>query len=172
VSSALRCRSEEAAGYAESVLATPVSRSTWTTSHLAVTVVGTTVLVLTGGLAMGLSYALTIHDWWQVVRLAVAALASLPAVLVLVGVATVLFGWLPRAALAAWAALAVVALVDLFGPLLKLPDRVLDLSPFAQSPAVPAESWNAVPLVVITVIDVGLVLAGHVGFRRRDLATA
>ncbi len=172
VSSALRNRSEEAAGYAESMLATPVSRWWWAGSHLVVTVVGTLVLLVVCGFATGISYAVSLDDWSRVAPLTLAALATFPSVLVLAGVATLLFGWLPHATVAAWGALVLVAVVDIFGRVLDLPDWMLLLSPFEHAPAVPAESWDALPIVLLSLLACALFALGLVGFRRRDLATA
>lgn len=172
VSSALRNRSEEAAGYAESMLATPVSRWWWAGSHLVVTVVATVLLLVLCGFATGVSYAVAIDDASRVAPLTLAALATLPSVLVLAGLATALFGWFPHATLVAWGALALVAVVDIFGGILGLPDWMLLLSPLEHAPAVPAEPWAALPLVLQSLLAGTLVAVGLVGFRRRDLATA
>ncbi len=53
VSSVLRLRSEEVSGRADPVLAAPVGRRRWAWSHLAVALVGTVVLALVCGVAMG-----------------------------------------------------------------------------------------------------------------------
>jgi ABC-2 type transport system permease protein len=172
ISSALRTRSEEAAGHAESMLATPVSRWWWAGSHLVVTVVATFVLVAVYGASTAVAYAATVGDWSRVAPVTLAALASYPAVLVLAGLATALFGWFPHATAAVWAVLAAVVVVDVFGAVLRLPHAVLMLSPFDHAPAVPAEAWSARPLVVTTLVAGALLAAGLVGFRRRDLATA
>ncbi|MFN0089181.1 MAG: ABC transporter permease, partial [Acidimicrobiales bacterium] len=172
VSSALRNRSEEAAGFAESMLATPLSRWRWALDHLVVTVAGAALVVSAGGLGVGLGYAAAVGDAGQVGRLTASALATLPAVLTLVGVAAVLFGWAPRAAAAAWAALAAVVVVGVFGELLRLPSPLRNLSPLEQAPARPAEPWRITPLVLLSLVSLALMAFGLLGFRRRDLAVA
>src|SRR5690606_25434504 len=54
---ALRPRTEELAGRAEPLLATGLSRTRWVASHLAVTVLGGTVLLALAGLGFGLAGA-------------------------------------------------------------------------------------------------------------------
>ena len=172
IASALRNRSEEGAGYAEMVLAAPVSRWRWAVAHVAVTMAAAVVLVALAGFGTGLAYAQSSGDAGQVARLTLAALASTPAVLVMAGIATALFGWLPRATLGAWAVFALFAVVQLFATVLRLPHWVTLLSPFGHVPTVPAEPWRALPLVVLVLLGTGLVGAGLVGFRGRDLASA
>lgn len=172
ISSALRSRAEEAAGCAESMLATPVSRWWWAGSHVVVTVVATLLLTLASGLAIGIAHAASVGDRSEVGPLVAASLATVPGVLVFAGLATMVFGWWPRATAAAWGVFALAAVVSLFGAVLRLPSWAVDLSPIELAPAVPAEPWDAVPLAVLAVVAVGLFAAGLVGFRRRDLAAA
>ncbi len=170
----LRLRSEEAAGRAEPLLATAVSRTRWVGSHIAVTLLGTVVLTVLAGLMAGLTYGIVIGDVdGQVPRLVAAALAYLPAVLVVAGLVVTAFGILPyRAVPIAWTAVALFFLMAQLGPLLDLPQAVLDLSPFTHVPTVPAAELTALPLVALVAIGLGLLVVGVAGFRRRDLTTA
>lgn len=165
----LRPRTEEAAGRAEDLLATPLGRPHWLGSHVLVALVGSAVIMLAGGVGVGASYGLVIGDWGQVPRLAGAALVQVPAVWVLVGASCALYGLLPRLALAAWGLLAWTFLVALFAPVLDLPQWVRDLSPLQHSPQAPAQAATALPLVVLLLVAAALGAAGVVGFRRRDL---
>ena len=69
----------------------------------------------------------------------------------------------------AWAGYAWVVLVGLFGPLLKVPEWVTRLSPFGWVPAVPAESFDPVPVAVLTLLAAALFALALAGFSRRDL---
>lgn len=170
----LRLRSEEAAGRLEPLLATSVSRTRWAWSHIAVAALGIVLLVALTGFTAGLTYGFVIGDvGGQAPRLVAASLVYLPAVLALAGLVVAAFGFLPHRAIAiAWMAVAFCFLIGQLGPLLDLPQAVLDLSPFTHIPAVPADELTALPLVVLVVLAAGLVAAGLAGFRRRDLATS
>jgi ABC-2 type transport system permease protein len=167
--STLRLRSEETAGRAEPLLATPVQRDRWAASHLLVAVVGSALVVLAAGLGMGLADAIVSGDPAQVPRLTGASVAQIPAVWVLVGVAAALFGWLPRAVAAAWAVLVACFLIGMLADLLELPTWVRNLSPYEHVPAVPAASWSLAPLASLVLIAAALVASGLAGFRRRDV---
>jgi ABC-2 type transport system permease protein len=169
VSSALRARSEEASGRAEPLLATALPRTQWAGTHLAVAVGGSTLILAATGAAMGATYGLIIGDAGQVTRLTGAALGFAPALWVLAGLATALFGVVPRVAVAAsWAVYAWCALVGFFGQLLDLPQWAMDLSPFEHVPELPAQGVEWLPLAVLTLVAAALTAVGLAGLGRRD----
>jgi ABC-2 type transport system permease protein len=170
VQSALRLRSEETALRAEPLLATPIARRQWMASHLLCAFAGSAVVLAGGGLGVGLSYSVVTGDPGELPALVVDSLAYLPAVWTLVGLAAALFGLLPRAMAVAWAALAVGFVVGFFKEILDLPGWLADVSPFEQTPLVPAADLAVAPLLVLGLVAVMLTLAGLEGFRRRDLA--
>jgi ABC-2 type transport system permease protein len=169
IAAALRLRGEETAQRAEPILATQVSRPRWAASHLVVALGGTVVVLALAGLGTGLSYAIAAGDAGQVPRLLGASLAYVPAVWLLVGVAFALFGLLPRGVLAAWAVLGGCFVIGLLGDVLDLPSWLSDLSPFEQTPLVPADALTVLPLILLAAIAAGLVTVGFAGFRRRDV---
>jgi ABC-2 type transport system permease protein len=169
ISAVLRLRSEEDAGRAEPLLAGPLPRWRWAFDHLAVAVVGSALVVAAGGLGIGGAYAVVSSDSSQVLRMVGASLVTLPAVFVLASIAMALFGLVPRFALAAWGALAVVVLVGVFADLLRLPEWSRQISPFQHLPATPAEPFALGPVVAVTAVAAALTAAGLWGLRRRDL---
>jgi ABC-2 type transport system permease protein len=169
VSSTLRAHGEESTGRFALVLATPVDRRRLLGGSLAVSVTASVLLTVVAGLGTGLAAAAVTGDAGQVGRLLGATLVPLPAVLVVAGVAAVLVAVVPRWSLLAWVVFTGVVLVGLFAPLFQLPDWVTRLSPFGWVPAVPAESFDPVPLGALTLLAAALFALALVGFRRRDL---
>ncbi|MYQ42016.1 ABC-2 type transport system permease protein [Streptomyces sp. LamerLS-316] len=169
VMAALRPRSEENAGRAEPLLATGLSRTRWAGSHLAVALAGGTLLLLLAGLGIGLAGAASAGDSGLVLSLTGAALAYAPALWVTTGVAAVLFGWLPRAAQAAWAVPVYAFVAGYLGPLLRFPGWTKNVSPFGHVPRLPSAQMDWTPLTVLTLVAAGLMWLGLEGFRRRDL---
>ena len=145
VGSVLRLRGEESDGRAEPLLATAVSRTRWALGHTLVAFGGTAVLMLVAGLFAGAAHAAQTGDAGQRPRLLGAALAQVPAAWVLAGFALAIFGLLPRATLAAWAALALCLALAELGPVVELSQSVIDLSPFAHSPQLPGGGFTAAP---------------------------
>ena len=170
VSSVLRLRSEEIAARADPLLATVVSRRRWASSHLSVAVIGTAGIMVVVGASVGLGFALVSGDVGQVGRLVAAALAVVPAMLVLAGIGLALDGAGPRWAPLTWGVLAWVVVAGLLGSVLDLPQWALNLSPFAHVPALPADTFTWGPIVLLLVVA-GLFMAiGFAALDRRDIA--
>ncbi len=170
-SAVLRLRAEETSQRADPLLATAVSRDGWALSHLAVAVAGCALMLAAAGAGAGIGYGLRAGDpGRQVLRMAGAALAQLPAALAVAGVAVALFGLIPRASVAGgWAALAVAVVIGFFGPEFRMPQWLLDLSPFTHVPRLPGGPVPAAPLAWLSASALALAAAGLAGLRRRDI---
>jgi ABC-2 type transport system permease protein len=163
-------RTDEATSILEPQLAGALSRTRWALGRLLIPIVGSAVLLLVGGACMGAGYGSLVGDSSQAGRLALAALAYWPAVMVLVGVSVALFGWLPRLAIAlAWGVLAAMWFVLIIGDALHLPAWLLDLLPFSATPYQPLQPMSWTPLVAMTAVAALLVWVGLDRFARRDV---
>jgi ABC-2 type transport system permease protein len=169
VQSVQRLRSEETMLHTEPVLATAVSRGRWMASHLAVAVGGSAVVMTAAGLGVGIPYAAETGDLLQIPALVGAALVHLPAIWLLAGLASALYGLTPRAVSGTWAVLAVCLVIGFLGEVLKLPHWITELSPFQHTPQLPAVHLTLTPLVTLLAIAAVLVASGVSGFRLRDL---
>lgn len=169
VAAVLRARAEESAGRAEPILATPVTRSAWMTSHLVTAAAGSGVILAGAGLATGVSYGAIGGGMARAPGLAAAALAYLPAVWLMAGLAAALIGFVPRASGAAWAGLGFCLVVGMLADLLALPAWVVGLSPFEHVPLVPADGFSGLPLLALTALAAALAAAGLSGLARRDI---
>lgn len=170
VSSTMRVRGEETSGRAEPVLATATSRSAWLASHLTVALVGGALVLVAVGFGEGLAYGLTVSDAGQIPRLMAVALVYLPAVWLVIGLAVLGLGWLPRAAAAvAWVVVGYCSIVALFADSFDLPAWFQSASPFAHTPEAPFETVTTAPLLIIGAVVVVLLAGGLIGFRRRDV---
>ncbi|NUP28781.1 MAG: ABC transporter permease [Nocardia sp.] len=172
ISAALRLRTEESAGHAEPLLSTELGRLRWMTGHSVIVLAGSAVVVALSGFGMGTTYGLMTGDLSQTVTLTGAAMTYLPAVWVLGGITLFLFGFAPLIDSAAWSAMAFCVVVLMFGATLKFPGWLMSLSPFDNIPLVPAQEFDAVPVLLTLVVALLLCAAGGYGFRRRDLRTA
>ncbi len=170
VQAVLRLRVEETALRAEPVLATRVGRIRWACSHVMFAVAGSVVILIATGLGAGLAHGLRSHDvGGQVPRVLGAALVQVPATWVLASVTLLLFGLAPRFTAVAWGVLAGCLLLGQLGPVLKLPQWAMDLSPFTHVPKLPGSALAAAPLLGLTTVAVLAAAAGFGGFRHRDI---
>lgn len=171
ISATLRLRAEETAGHAEPLLSTELGRLRWAAGHSVIVLAGSAMVVALSGAGMGVTYGLITSDLSQVVTLTGAALTYLPAVWVLGGVTLFLFGFAPLINSVAWLAMAFCVVVLMFGATLKFPGWLMSVSPFDNIPLVPAQAFDAVPVLLTLAVALLLHGAGTFGFRRRDLQT-
>lgn len=164
-----RLRREEAEGRTGAVLATNVSRPHWLLSSLLVTGLSSAVLLLISGLGLGLGAGASIGDLSLTWEFTAAALVYLPVVLCFAGLAVLSYGLLRLGGWWVWLLLIASILVGLYGPILNLPDAVLDAEPFGLVPQVPGAEFDAVPLLWMSLAAVTLIAAGTLAFRNRDL---
>ncbi|MEI6360914.1 MAG: ABC transporter permease [Actinomycetes bacterium] len=170
IQTTLSLRGDEASGIIEPQLAGAVSRTNWALQRLVIPVVGSAALLVVGGGLMGLGYGASIARNDQTLTLALAALTYWPAVMIFVGIAVALFGWLPRLSIAlSWGVLAAMWIVVLVGDALHLPAWLLDLLPFSATPYQPLEPMSWTPVLVMTVVAGLLCWIGLARFRRRDV---
>ncbi|MFV2101544.1 ABC transporter permease [Micromonospora sp. LOL_024] len=173
VQAVLRIRADESDGILEPLLATAVSRIRWLGTQVLGAVIGASGLMLLAGLTTGLGYGLASGDpvTWGV-ELGWAALLRLPALLVVAGVVTALFGVVPRWSVAlSWTALIAFLLLGQLGAVLDLPQAALNLSPYSHVPSVPAVDVTVRPLVALTAVAAALLTVGLLTFRHRDTPT-
>lgn len=137
VQAVIRLRQEEVSGSAEVMMATPVSRVRWLLEFVLVGLIAIVLVLVAAALAAGLSAvsagekASTFNDAFA------AAAAQFPVALVYLGVLTLIFVLLPSWTVpVGWAALGAGAFIGIFGALIKLPDWLRHLSPFADAPVV------------------------------------
>lgn len=169
ISATLRMRSEEIEQRADLALSTAVSRLRWAASHLFFAVIGPTIILIVLGFFIGLGFGLAAGNVaHELPRLFVRTLETLPAIWVMVGIATLLFGFLPRFASAGtWGALALFFLLELGWELQQINQAIFNISPFAYV------HWSLpltdAPLIGLTLVAALLMGIGLVGFRRRDV---
>jgi ABC-2 type transport system permease protein len=165
-----RLRSEETSGHLENIMATATTRVRWAFGHVVVALAGTALLLVLVGASIGAAHGAAVGDaGGQVVRMVGAAAAQVPAAWVMAGTVVLLFGWLPRWVPLAWGLFVAFIVVGEFGALWKLPDWLQGLSPFTHSPTLPGGSLEVGSLLGLCLVAAALLVAGLVGWRRRDL---
>jgi ABC-2 type transport system permease protein len=172
VQALLRTRTEESTGRLEQIMAGGVGRRQWVLATAAVAVGATLGILLLVGVTAGMVFGAVTGDFVTGLRSFGGAIAvQVPAVLALGGLVIALVGLSPRwAAGLAWGALVASLVVGQLGPILDLPQAVMNLSPFSHVPPVPASGFAATPLLALTGIAVILFAVGVEAFRRRDLS--
>lgn len=165
VASVLRLHGEESSQRAEPVLANAVGRLRWAAGHLVIAFGGAVLLMLVGGSGLALGYG---SDLGPILG---ACLVQVAAVWVLGGLAVLLVGAVPRAAVAAWGVAGVCLAIGWIGPALDLPQAAMNLSPYGHLPKLPGSAMAWGPVTALLATAAALTTAGLAGLRRRDLTT-
>jgi len=169
VQAMLRLRSEETETRAEQVLGTAVTRTRLLGSHLAHAVASPPILMTAAGLSAGGAYAVSAHDVSKVWAVLGGALVLVPAMWIFTGVTMALIGMAPEQSVLAWGALIACGVLGQLGPILQLPEKVLQISPFANVPKLPGHDLELLPLAILIAIAIALTAAGTWGYQRRDI---
>ncbi|KUI06766.1 MULTISPECIES: ABC transporter permease [Mycobacterium] len=165
VAAALRVHTDEGNGLGEAVLAGAVSRWRWLTTAVVSAVLGSVVLMFAAGLGNGLGAGLTVGEPNTVLRLTLAGLAFVPALGVMASVAAVAVA-MQRPVLG-WLAVAFVVTALYLGPLLRLPQWLIDLSPIGRTTA-PID-YSVATLVLLAVLAAALTWVAGALYRHRDV---
>ncbi|MGZ4455493.1 MAG: ABC transporter permease [Nocardioides sp.] len=154
---------DEHDGRTEQVLATAQTRTASFAAGVVVAAGGSAWLLGVTGLTTGLALGRDVPG------LVAAGLAQAPAVWVVLGATVLLFAVRNRWAVLGWAVLGACFVVGQLGELLRLPAWVTDLSPYAHSPAMPAEAWRTAPVLVLTGLAATLLGAAWWRYGERDI---
>ncbi|HSR86936.1 MAG TPA: ABC transporter permease, partial [Streptosporangiaceae bacterium] len=170
-SAVLRLRTEETGNLAEPVLSAATGRIRWALSHISVAVAGACLLLASAGASAGFGYGLlTGSVSTQLPKLLGAAVARLPAAMMLPAVAVLLFGLLPWESTAlAWTAAALSGIIAVFGPPLQWASWIMDISPFTHAPKLPGGPLPLQPLMWLCGVELMIGTVGLVALRRRDV---
>jgi ABC-2 type transport system permease protein len=139
-----------------------------------VTFIGVGLLTLLAGASTGVAYVLATNgSLREIPQLIAAAFVQVPAVITLAGLVVAVYGLFPRVLIGfAWGCFILFVVMGQLGAILKLPQWLLNLSPFSHLPIAPAEAVTLTPILALAAFAASLVGVGFWAFRHRDLGTA
>jgi ABC-2 type transport system permease protein len=161
---------DDAHGLLEHQLSGAVSRVGWALKRLAVSFVGTLILLIILCKVYALSYGAGMNDFGDFWTITALAFAFVPSMLVLMGVVVLGFGWWPRQAVAiGWALFGALWFIMILGQVLKLPEDVLNAMPFFSAATTLANGPDWATLIVTAIVGLAMIVIGLIGFRRRNV---
>jgi len=167
--SLLRPRQEESAGRVEPILAGSVARWSWLGSHLLLTLLAGVAFMVASGAALVVSDALVVGSFSDTAAVMAAAVARVPALLAIVGIGVVLYGWRSRASLGIWGVFGAIVITFFLGEVLRFPEWVKDLSPIRHVTNLPGSDQGWLSIAVLLSIGLAGVATGLALFERRDI---
>jgi len=165
----LKLRSEEKENRAEHVLSRAVSRSRYMASYVILAYAASVLFQCATAFGLYVSSTAVLEKPIALSFLLKANLVYLPALWVMIGVAVMLTGLLPKVVNAVWAYFAFSFFTAFMGRILDLPEWLSKISPFGFIPQLPTDSINYATLTVLTVIAAVLTATGFVFYKKRDI---
>ncbi|MBB6450945.1 ABC-2 type transport system permease protein [Geomicrobium halophilum] len=167
--SMLKLHGEEKKNRVEHLLARAVSRTKLMGSYLIISILnGFMMISLTaiGLWAAGLAVMEEAFDFGTIYG---AALVYYPAMLVMVGIAVLLIGILPKLVSIIWLYVFYAFIVLYLGELFQFPEWAGQLSPYGYIPQLPVEDMNVMAVTLLVVVAVILMVVGLIGYSKRDI---
>lgn len=165
----LKLKSEEKKARTAHLLARAVSKNSLIGSYTLIGLVAAPITQLMSVLGLWSAAIFVMDNLVSMDILFKSALAHLPAMWIMVGLAVLLIGYLPNLTGLSWLYLGYSFFVVYMGEMLQLPDWMSNLSPFGHIPQIPMEEFSLVKMLVLIAITAILIVAGFVGYNTRDL---
>lgn len=165
----LKLAGEEKANHTENLFARAVSRRSLMGGYLLIGIAVAFAMQLLAALGLWSAAASVMEDRLALRTTMLAAMAYCPAILVMVGLASLLVGWLIKGISLTWLYLGYSFIVIYFGRILQIPDWTPRLTPFGHVPLIPVEEASPAKTVALLAIAAALMYAGLTGYRRRDI---
>ncbi|SCY44968.1 ABC transporter permease [Alkaliphilus peptidifermentans] len=165
----LKLKGEEKKNHTEHLLARAVSRTRIMGSYFLISIVFGFLSLLLAVLGLWSAGTGVMENPIPFGTLFNAAMVYLPAMWIMIGVALLLIGFVPRATGLTWLYLGYSFFVVYLGGLLQFPDYMGRLSPFGNIPKVPIEDLDFTKFFVLTAISLVLFVFGFMGYNARDI---
>lgn len=160
---------EERKNRIEPILARAVSRTKLMMSYLLIAVINAFIMLSLTSIGLWVAAETVMEDGLPFGAIYGAGMVYFPAVLVLIGFAALMIGVLPRLTSLVWVYIVASFLINYLGGLLDLPEWLENISPFGYIPALPVDDLDWMPVIVLSLIAIGLMVIGFIGYRRRDM---
>ncbi|WP_404450588.1 ABC transporter permease [Virgibacillus necropolis] len=160
---------EEKKNRIEHLLGRAVSRTRLMGSYLIISVVNGFIMISFAAIGLWAAGAAVTDEGFEFGMIYGAAIAYYPAMLVMIGIAVFLIGFIPKRNILLWLYVFYSFIVLYLGGLFQFPEWVGKLSPFGHIPQLPIEEFEFMPIFILTIIAVILMVAGFIGYKKRDI---
>lgn len=169
ISTILKLKKEEKQGRVENYYSRSVSRNTVLSSYYFISLLATIVMQVMTGLGLYLTANQVLEEGLEISMVLKATLVYVPAIWLVIGLATMLVGCFPKGSGLAWLYIVFSLVVIYIGGLIDFPDWVNNLSAFTHVPQIPIEEIDWFALGILSSIALVLTLIGFIGYNKRDI---
>ncbi|PAV28253.1 ABC transporter permease [Virgibacillus profundi] len=160
---------EEKKNRVEHLLGRAVSRTKLAGSYLLISILNGFIMISLAAIGLWSAALAVMEDGFEFGTIYGAALVYYPAMLVMIGFAVLLIGFLPKLTSLIWLYVVYSFFVLYMGGLFQFPDWVGKFSPFGYIPQLPVESMEWLPIIILTIIAAFLMIIGFIGYNKRDI---
>jgi ABC-2 type transport system permease protein len=163
--------SEEARLHLSQLYSTKVTRTRlyWTSVMLAAVAGVVGILLASVGLGGTAISAMGDSSTMKMGAFIAAGFNFLPSVLFFAGLAALALGWAPKLGKVVYVYLGYSFALNYFGGILDLPEWFSKTAIQSWIPRMPVDQFDGVIFTTITVISIGLMILGYIGYLRRDM---
>ena len=165
----LKLRSEEQANRTEHILARAVSRRRVFGSYLLIAALLAIVMQVMSVLGLWSAATAVMSEPFSLILTLKGGLAYVPAMWIMLGLAALLIGFVPRFANLIWAYLGYTFFIIYFGGLFQVPAWLSRLTSFGYVPDVPLEKMGFPLALALILVAFVLTLLGLKGYEKRDI---
>ena len=171
---AMKPRNEEKDHRAEHVLSRVVPRVKYLADYIVLAYASSVLIPLATAMGIYAASASVMGDAnpFTLELLLKANMVYLPALWVMIGIAVLLVGALPKISGAIWGYFGFVCFASFMGEVIGVPDWVLNLAPLKHVPQVLLVDMDYAPLIVMAVIAAVFTAVGLVFYKKRDMVMA
>src|SRR5699024_3244365 len=160
---------EERKNRMEHLLSRAVSRTKLLGSSLVISIFTSFLMVSLSAIGLWAAGAATMDEPIKLSTIYQAATVYLPAIWLMISVAILLIGFLPKFTILIWVYLIYSFIVVYLGGLLDFPDWLNNLSPYGHIPELPVEEFSVMKSLVFIFLVIMISIIGCYGYRRRDI---
>lgn len=160
---------EEKKNRIEHILSKAVSRTRLMFGYVIISALNGFIMLSLAAVGLWGSAASVMGDPYDFGTIYGAAIVYYPAILVMIGVSALFIGFAPGLTGLIWLYVFYSFIVLYFGGLFDFPDWIGKLSPFGYIPELPVEEMNVVPVITLAAVAVVIVIAGIIGYNKRDI---
>ncbi|ANU24555.1 ABC transporter permease [Planococcus donghaensis] len=167
--SILKVKTEEKNDRLEHLVSRAVSRNRLLGSYLVMSILTGFVMLTVSSIGLGVMGNMVMEESLPLGTYYSSAMVYFPAILAMIGVAVLLFGWLPKWTGLVWLYLALAFFIVYMGSLFQFKDWVEKLTPFGYVTKIPIEDMDYWSAGIMVVLAIGFIGIGMIGFNRRDI---
>ncbi|MBM7587419.1 ABC-2 type transport system permease protein [Bacillus pakistanensis] len=153
----------------EHLLGRAVSRTRLMFCYLVLSAVNGFVMISLAALGLWAAGTSVMESGLDLGMVSGAAVVYYPAMLVMIGIAVFLIGFTPKINVFIWLYVFYSFIVLYLGGLFQFPDWVGQISPYGHIPQLPVEEMEYGPVAILIVIALVLMIAGFIGYNKRDI---